>query len=278
MDPANLHVLKGLRLPDRFETLSALVGPRVAELLVTPAADTVTAFRALGLAVTARQQGVLAPVYAPTGAGKTTLAHALSTFLPDVFAASAVHSGAVSAESLSATLKGAIRLGDSRVIPLLIDHREGAPPTGAELAEIKRFLRTTDGGARTVVFWPETDDAKAAQIARDYEALAGAPPVAMPLLPAGPERAAWRDVALHTLKVCNDIDSLEDLGVSPANYDPAGSPTLGEFLRRISNDFVETVNGIITSTARLIHVVILFACETPDHGILSNLRPRSGIT
>lgn len=271
VDPANLHVLKGLRLPDRFETLSALVGPRVAELLVAPALDTIATFRTLGLAVKARGQGMIAPVYAPTGAGKTTLAHALSTFLPDVFASSAVHNGAISADMLSATLVGALKPGDDRVIPLLVDHREGAPPTEIELAEIKRFLRTADAGARTVVLWPETDSNKAKQIAQDYEALAGAPPVPMPLLPAGPERSTWRDVALHTLKVCNDVDNLEDLGVNPISYDPERSGTLGEFLRKISNDFVKTINSIITSSARLIHVVIMFACETPDHGILSNL-------
>ena len=243
----------------------------VAELLVAPAADTVTAFRTLGLAVKARDQGVIAPVYAPTGAGKTTLAHALSTFVPDVFASSAVHDGPIAAAGLATTLASVVKLGDSRVVPLLIDHREGSPPTGAELAEIKRFLRTADAGARTVVLWPETDRGKASQIAQDYEAIAGAPPVSMPLLPAGPDRTAWRDVALHTLKVCNDVDNLEDLGVNPVSYDPEQSPTLGEFLRRISNDFVNTINTIIDSTSRLIHVVILFASETPDHGILSNL-------
>jgi len=271
MDPANLHVLKGLKLPDRFETLSALLGPRVAELLVTPADSTVETFRALGLAVRARGQGAFAPVFAPTGAGKTTLAHALSTFVPDVFGSSALHRGPISAETLAATCSSAIKLGDERVVPVLVDDREGAPPSGAELAEIKRFLRQANGGSRAVVLWPETDAAKAASVAREYEALAGAPPVSMPLQPAGPDRSAWRDVALHTLRICNDVENLEDLGVNPANYAPEQSPTLGEFLRTISNDFVRSINNIIASSARLIHVVIIFASETPDHGILSNL-------
>ena len=187
MNGPDLHVLKTLRLPDRYEQLATILGPRVAELLIPPTAATVELLRVAGLNIRARAQGAFGPVFAPTGEGKTTLAHAMTTFLPELFAPCIVHEGPINSASLAASIEHAQQPpNENRIVPLLIDQREGSPPSASELTEIKRFLRTAQLGARTFVMWPETSLERARQMADDYAGLAGAPPVPMPLQPPHP--------------------------------------------------------------------------------------------
>jgi hypothetical protein len=69
---------------------------------------------------------------------------------------------------------------NGRILPVSIDHREGAPPTDEELAAIKRFVRTTQ--APMLVLWLETDRGRADRIAARHTALTGSTIVPLPVV------------------------------------------------------------------------------------------------
>ena len=151
------HVLRELELPARYEALADRVGPEVAQLLVDPGDETRLTLERAGLSVKGRREGALLPLVGRSGTGKTTLARNLSTFLPNEYAATVSHDGAIDFDSLvEAAKKGAPPRDDDRVIPINIDHREAVPPTPQELADIKRFIRDPAVGRRCVLLWPQT--------------------------------------------------------------------------------------------------------------------------
>lgn len=269
------HVLKQLIFPDRYEPLVAILGPEVARLVVSPAEDTSLVFQTLAEDVRARRQGLFVPVAAATGTGKSTLTNNLSIFYPADFAPTvAFGESTVTFDGLAKSVRRAYESGpanESRVIPLLIDGRESNPPSAEELAFMKSFLREPNFGWRTVILWPETSEKLATQMSDAYIAIAGSAAIELPAHVGGPAKEQWQQIAVQTLDLVNQAGNLEALGVNPRDYDPAESNTLGEFLRKISNDFTAMRVQMLNSTKRPIRLSIVFASESSDAGVLSQL-------
>ncbi|WNG43901.1 hypothetical protein F0U60_07195 [Archangium minus] len=270
------HILSQLKFPDRYERLSSLLGSRVAELLIPPPDEVLLGLRSIAHSVDTRGEGFFLPLSGPTGTGKTTLANSLSAFLPEYFCQTFEHpeSSTITFDSLQTTaIKGRelTSLDDHRILPINIDNREGAPPSERELAEIKRFLRSPKTGSKAIVIWPETSQSIAQQIGKDFQQIAGATIIPLPFEAKGPPRNTWQDTALHILHLCNEITSLEELGINPKNYDPNKYSTLGEFLKKISIDFDTQSAELRASTQKPLHLLITFVSESIEAGALTHL-------
>ncbi|MCY1045604.1 hypothetical protein OV208_30090 [Corallococcus sp. bb12-1] len=276
MPEAPKHILSQLNFPDRYERLSSLLGNRVAELLIPPPDSTLLELRSVAHSIDTRGEGFFCPLAGLTGTGKTTLANSLGVFLPEYYCQTIEHpeSSTITFESLQST---AVRgrentsIDDHRILPVNIDNREGAPPSERELAEIKRFLRSPKTGSKTIVMWPETTPAIAQQIGKNFQQIAGATIIPIPLEAKGPARETWQDVALHILHLCNEIASLEELGINPKDYDPEKFKTLGEFLKKVAIDFDTRAAELRRSTQRPLHLLITFVTESIDAGALTHL-------
>lgn len=272
--PRHIHVLSQLVLPARFEGLRSKVGDEVARLLVEPEKPTARAFERAGRAVRARHEGLFLPLHARSGTGKTTLASSLSVFFPRLFAPTYAYEGPVQFDHLQKAASDAIgRLApnDDRILPVNIDQRESDPPTASELAVIKRFLRTSGIGNRSVVLWPETNSDIADQISNAFKEIAGEPPVNLPVEIQGPPQEAWQQITLNTLEVVNELASIEDLGVDPRNYDPTNYRSIGEFIGKIAADFTRILSELIEATDRPINLCVIFVSQSADAGVLPQL-------
>ncbi len=267
------HVLRELDLPARYEALADRVGPEVAQLLVDPGDKTKMTLERAGLIMKGRHEGALIPLVGRSGTGKTTLARNLSAFLPNEYAATVVHDGAIDFDSLlAAARKDAPPRDDMRVIPINIDHREALPPTSQEIAEIKRFVRDPEIGRRCVLLWPQTSHEQAEAMSVAYVEIAGRGPVALPLEVEGPARETWVDVALNTLQLSNPmVESLELLGVDPRTYNPEEFETVGEFLRQIADDFGVYLHKLLVEARIPVKLVVAFVSESSNPGVLSQL-------
>ncbi|WP_327652973.1 hypothetical protein [Micromonospora aurantiaca] len=268
------HLLKQLVFPSRFEVLEKHLGSEIARLVVEPPAPTRDALESASQAAKARGEGVFLPFYASSGTGKTTLANSLSTFFPMDFTPTENLEGIVSFDELKRVASSAVdRLpaNDSRVVPINIDHRESDPPSSTELSQIKRFLRESKVGYRTALLWPETSGNIAHKMASDFTAIAGTPAIRIPVEIDGPPRETWISIAQNTLQLANNVDSLELLGVNPKDYDPGEFPSIGEFLRQVSNDFSARRMEMLRETRKPIRLAIIFVSESPDAGVLMQL-------
>ncbi len=268
------HILQVLQFPDRYERLFALLGPDVVRALIEPAESTRTALEAATLAIKARGEGLFVPIAGETGAGKTTLASSLTNFFPREFAPTALITGPIDYDALNAAVdqvRTKLPANDDRIVPVNIDHRESSPPTHEELANLKRFMRAPSRGCRAVLFWPEVNETIAREMGAAYQRIAGRSPIELPLFVVGPPRELWREIANNTLRLANSVTALEELGVNPADYDPAEFPTLGEFLRRVSTDFLGNLQRMLAETRKPVSVAILFVSESYDAGILTQL-------
>jgi hypothetical protein len=266
------HILDSLSLPDRYESLAELLGPEVIKVIVEPDPIARQAVETAATTIRTRGEGLFVPLAGGTGVGKTTFASTLTHYYPRDFAPTVLVSGAIDYEALNARLADActrLPTNDSRIIPINIDHRESSPPTPQELASIKRFMRAPSLGRRSLILWPETSADTARQIGAQYQQVAGLSPIPLPLTLQGPPRPMWRDVTRNTLLLTNAVNDLEDIGVSPDDYDPESFPTLGEFLRQMSMDFNRTVLEMRAATRVPVSVAIVFVSESNDAGILS---------
>jgi len=268
------HLLRELRFPARYETLAKYLGDELASVLVSPQDRTRDLLEEAAQAILARGEGLFLPIHAPSGTGKTTLANNLNFFLPGIFTPTLSFLDDVTAQTLKAATTRYIRdfpINDEKIIPINIDQREGDGPTGVELAAIKRFLRQQDAGYRALILWPDTSEALSTEMADSYISIAGQAPIDLPLKISGPPQETWIDIAKNTLRLANSLDSLEDLGVDPSTYDPAQSSSVGEYLRKISDDFNKQTLKMIRATRIPLRLAIIFVSESSDAGVLTHL-------
>lgn len=268
------HILNQLVLPDRYERLRDHLGDDVANLLVHPSEANVQDLKLLSTEIKTRGEGVLVPLSGQTGVGKTTFAMNAAQWVPGEFTQSLQYEGEIDFDSLSHAVKTfaqSLAADNKKIIPINIDHRENNPPNDAELAAIKRFLRTNAAGVPVILFWPETDQSIAQELSARYIGIAGEASIKLPLVCEGPSRNTWQDIARHTLLLCNDLPHLEDLGVDPADYTPTEFRSLGDFIRRISRDFNKQLQELKSALELPVSVVIVFASESSDPGVLTQI-------
>lgn len=267
------HILDRLVLPAKYERLELKVGAELVKVL-TPPRETLEVFSRIAAAIKKTYEGAFIPVVGAPGAGKTTVANSLGFFEPATFAPTLRYQGAITFDALTDTVtrfRQAEGIVNGRILPISIDHREGAPPTDEELAAIKRFVRTTK--APMLVLWLETDHSVAQRIAERHVALTGSTIVKLPVTVAGPDRGTWQEIALHTLELCNNLPASEivEIGIDPRTYEPARATTLGEFLKQIANDFANLLVDHQTSSIRPLTLIIEYVSGSLDRGVLSEL-------
>jgi hypothetical protein len=268
------HLLQSLSLPDRFESLAAKLGIQVAQVLVPPTANSIDLLERASLAINTRNEGIFLPIYGRPGSGKTTFINSLVNFFPAIYRPTAPHFGTVTFDSLQSTAEASLRgraPNDRRILPIALDDRERNPPREEELAAIKAFVRRAQIGVQPILLWPDTDEASVDSMAQKFTAMAGDSPVSIPVRFNGPDRATWQDIAINTLRVANGVESLEELGVNPRDYDPAEFHSLGDFLRRISTDFDDHRFKLLRETQRPITLVFVFCSESQEPGVLTQL-------
>ncbi|MEV0381923.1 hypothetical protein [Nonomuraea sp. NPDC050643] len=201
------------------------------------------------------------------------MASNVATFHRDLYGHTLTYDSELTSDALSKAVERHAAqhnaANDSKVIPINIDSREAAPASTREMAEIKRFLRTNNG-SRALVFWPTTDQIIASEMVSAYEAIAGKQSIALPLVVEGPLRDSWVDIAKNTVTLVNRVDSIELLA-NPSDYDPAEFVSIGEFLRQISTDFRTRRLALLRSTKKPLKLTVLFACESAEPGVLSQL-------
>lgn len=269
-----IDLLADLSLPDRYERLREHLGSELANILVSPSEEELSAFEYVAQEIRTRDEGILLPLYGETGTGKTTLASNLWQWQPEQFTSTLEYDGPIEYDNLTrvvANYVDTLPANEYRTVPVNLDHRESSPPNEAELAAIKRFLRTKPAGLPTLLLWPETNRELAEQISARYIAIAGRTSIDLPLVVAGPSNSTWADIALNTLRLSNDVDSLESLGVDPRDYSVGAYPTVGEYLRQISRDFNRLLQDLRRTLLKPIRLAIVFASETPDPGVLSQI-------
>ncbi|WP_152680309.1 hypothetical protein [Chromobacterium subtsugae] len=267
------HILDQLQFPDRYETLESYAGINIANILIPPTKKIMDDFEFLTMEIKSRREGVLVPITGESGIGKTTFASNLTQWIPNEFSSTLQYSKAISYENLSTSYNEAIYNlpeNDNRIIPINIDHREGNPPSDQEIAEIKRFLRTTNKKPALLI-WPETNESNANLISKKYSQIAGALGIDVPAKVYGPDRDLWQQIASSTMQLVNGVNNLELLGVDPKNYDTKKYRTLGQFLREIQQDFNREKFKLKKSTQKPINVIIAFPSESTDPGILTSL-------
>lgn len=269
------HTLEQLVFPDRYETLVEALGADVAKIVVSPDAGTADIFGTVAEDIRARRQGTFLPIFAATGTGKTTLANNLGVFFGADYAPSIAYTAQeVSFEELVSTVGRAaheLPTNEARILPVIIDDRESAPPSSSELAAIKRFLRERTLGYRSLVLWPETSLEIAEKMSAEFVEMAGSAAVSLPAVIEGPHRKTWQQTAIQTLDLANGASSLELMGVDPRDYNPDRYPSLGEFLRRISRDFSTRRKELLAATQIPLRLCVLFATESVNAGVLSQM-------
>jgi hypothetical protein len=268
------HILKELTFPDRYETLVEILHHDVARLLVSPPSASVRTLEAVAQEVRSRGEGVLLPIWGQSGSGKTTFVMNASHWAPRDFTQTLIYEGEISFDSLKKALSEFIKLlpaNNGRIIPVNIDHRENDPPSSKELSAIKRFLRTNGTNVPSVIFWPETNIDTATEISKQYIEICGEISVDLPLRYEGPQLSTWQDIASATLLYANKIENLESLGIDPKDYNPSEHFTLGRFMRKIQHDFNVKIQQYRTEIEKPLSLIIVFASESNDPGILTQL-------
>lgn len=267
------HLLEELKFPSRYERLVEQLGSEVARLLVSPGAETQHDLEAVAYAIRQGDEGLLCPMFALPGTGKTTLAQNLEAFHTNLYGPTLKYSGDLTSDALGAAVRkhrgDRMAASDERLIPVNIDSREALPPNAAEMAELKQFLRTNEG-ARAALLWPTTKQDIADDMSWRYEEIAGGIPVKLPLRVEGPPQETWSAIAADTVRLVNHVDSLELL-INLDDYDPANYASIGTFLRAMSRDFMQRRLDLLRSTRKPLSLTIIFGSESNDAGILSQL-------
>lgn len=273
---SQLHILRKLALPWRYEILKQRIGLKITEVLVEPSQKTKEDLLSCIFSIRHSGEGMFVPIVGAPGTGKTTLANSLSSLYADscTNTLSITNDKPISFDELSEQVRAFLNElppNHDRIVPLNIDHRESNPPNDLELAAIKRFLRTHGYGTRVLILWPETSEQLANRIAADYKRIAGASVIEIPLKVEGPEKETWQEIVTHTLELCNDVPNLEELGINPKNYNPLEFTTIGEFIKKIGHDFIKLQQQLLAETKKPINLVLLFASLSADPGCLTKV-------
>lgn len=157
----------------------------------------------------------------------------------------------------------------SKILPIIIDHRESDAPNSQEISVLKRFLRTSD--IKCIILWLTTNRKLANQMAEMIEEIAGLSPIELPLIFLGPPHSEWQDITLNTMIISNGIQDIADLGINPKDYSVDKSRTIGEFIRNISNEFNKNRLRLIRETRKPISLIVVFVTNSQDPGILGSL-------
>jgi len=229
----------------------------------------------LAFSVKTRKEGLFLPLLGSSGIGKSTFANNINFFYPLHFSQSIQHmEREITFTSLCHTVeifKRELSTAPDKIIPIVIDHRESAPPTQQEMSEIKRFLRLPSEGHRCLILWPETNEMIANTMSQEYINITGKPAIPLPVNLLGPDRGMWKKLAKDTMEICNNGMDLSELGIDPETYDIRIFNTLGEYLRQISNDFgclfIELINQTVVPTS----LNIIFVSNSQDAGVLTQL-------
>lgn len=271
---STIDLLSSLSLPDRYERLENALGSQVANLVVPPSEEEKESLDYIAQEIYTRDEGILVPLYGPSGAGKTTLASNVNLWEPDHFTETLTYEGPIESNELEkATNNFASDLpaDEDRIIPINIEHRESNPPNDIEMSSIKRFLRTKPANPTTLILWPETSIDVAEEISEKYTDVAGPTSIDVPLHIKGPDRIMWPGIAEETLRLVNNIDSLSDLGVNPRDYDIREYESIGMYMREISSDFNRRLQNLKRSIQKPIRLAIVFVSKSPDPGVLSQV-------
>ncbi len=272
LGPDHVHVLARLQLPSRYESLVAAVGDEVARVLVEPPDEVRRTFEDAAAGIRAQGRGLFVPLVAHSGTGKSTLAANLNHWFGERYGPTTIVRGEVKTAALSRAVENvlaALPASDARIVPIAIEDREFAAPTDLELTQIKSFLRT-QRGLRSMVIWLETDEARASEISRRFVDAAGQSSIELPVHASGPPLSTWPDVASNTLRVVNGLESLEHLGIDPADFPPQDHRSLGDYLDTISASFVAEAQSLLRATQRPLRLTVVFATQTDGAGILES--------
>jgi hypothetical protein len=120
-----------------------------------------------------------------------------------------------------------------------------------------------------MILWPQTEQEQATAMADAFVEVAGRAPVDIPVVVEGPERATWQDVALNTLRLSNPmVGSVDALGVHSRDYNPEAFDTIGEFMRRIADDFIDLLQRLLEEDRIPVKLVVVIVSESQDPGVL----------
>jgi energy-coupling factor transporter ATP-binding protein EcfA2 len=151
---------------------------------VPPEQATIDGFERIALAVQTRDEGMLVPAFGRSGIGKTTLLDNLTHFLPQQYSQTLNYQGDISFDALehaAGEFTHGYPLSETRVFPINVDHRENAPPSDRQLADIKRFLRVSTCSVRPIIIWSDTSEQNTRDITTRYTKVAGENPVDLPI-------------------------------------------------------------------------------------------------
>lgn len=271
---STIDLLSRLSLPDRYERLESALGSQVANLVVPPSDEERNSLDYIAQEISTRDEGILVPLYGPSGAGKTTFASNVNLWKPNYFTNTLDYEGEIESDELTRATKEFVYelpANEDRIVPINIDHRERNPPNDVELSSIKRFLRTKPAGLPTLILWPETSRDVAEEISERYTDIAGPTSIDLPVVIRGPDRDMWSGIAEDTLRLVNNIDSLADLGVNPQDYDVREYDSIGRYMRQISSNFNSRLQELRNSIQKPIRLAIVFVSKSPNPGVLAQL-------
>lgn len=275
---SHIDLLGRLTLPDRYESLVSLLGNEVARLLMPPVQENIDGLGRVVEEARSSRKGVFVPVLGRSGIGKTTLISSLAQWFPKEIAETLTYQGAIHNDEMIEAVQNCLKrrdANDKRILALLVDHREGDPPTTAELAQIKRFIRECPDDCINIVFWPDTIEANSRAMSTNFEQIAGTQAIPLPFNVCGPQREAWSDIARQTLELSNNMSDITRLGVDPNDYDPSNFYTIGEYIGHVRREFLLLREKLKNELEKPVEIIIAFACENTTPGVISDFTNHS---
>ncbi len=234
-----------IRIPTRFEHVLNNPNLNPTPLIVGVEADLQSIDRLRRTADT-QQGGVLAFLYAPTGAGKTTAVYSAAALMADTFDPVLLVPHTVTLRGVSQWLRDNLPQQTGKAIPVLFDGREATDDVvglGQMMSDLNSLLR---GRPDLIALWPTTSDEWRAQLSEIANRIGG-----RSLVPAngevrieGPEKAEWFTILERLL---GQFDQrFEDLALderSVMSY-VEKAESVGGFLEKVRDAIVDRVDEV----------------------------------